>query len=187
MFALNVKDGLVIIDEPELHLHPRWQRIFLSLFREVADDRNNQFVVATHSPVFVAPDTMNDVTRIYRSDGASQRVLLRDVELPEKKSLVRMINSQNNERMFFADKVVLVEGITDRLVMTSLVDGVSARMASNEAVEVIDVGGKHNFKDYKALLAALRTPAYIMADRDYLRQVGGEAIKSLFVHDDGKS
>ena len=31
MFALNVRDGLILVDEPELHLHPRWQRMFLRL------------------------------------------------------------------------------------------------------------------------------------------------------------
>jgi predicted ATPase len=109
MFALNVRDGLVLVDEPELHLHPRWQRIFLGLFRDVSADRNSQFIVTTHSPVFVTPETIDSVTRIYRIPGkGSSRVALRNVELPEKKNLVRMINSQNNERLFFADKVVLV-------------------------------------------------------------------------------
>ena len=61
LFALNVKDGVVIVDEPELHLHPRWQRIFLGLFRELAPERNNQFLISTHSPVFVTPDTINNI------------------------------------------------------------------------------------------------------------------------------
>ncbi|HWN47700.1 MAG TPA: ATP-binding protein, partial [Steroidobacteraceae bacterium] len=66
LFALNVKDGLVLVDEPELHLHPRWQRIFLGLFRELAPERNNQFLISTHSPVFVTPDTINNIIRIYQ-------------------------------------------------------------------------------------------------------------------------
>ncbi len=52
--APNVKDGVVLLDEPELHLHPRWQRVFLGVFREIAPSRNNQFVITTHSPVFVS-------------------------------------------------------------------------------------------------------------------------------------
>ena len=186
MFALNVKDGLVIVDEPELHLHPRWQRIFCALFGEVAKERNNQFIIATHSPVFVAPDTVDDVVRIYRADRASRPVLLRDVDLPEKKRLVHMINSQNNERLFFADRVVLVEGITDRLVMASLVDGMASRLKNNEAVEIVDVGGKNSVGEYKNLLRGLQTPAFVVADRDYLKQVGEDAVKRLFTHDDAK-
>jgi putative ATP-dependent endonuclease of OLD family len=164
MFALNVRDGLVLVDEPELHLHPRWQRIFLGLFRDVSVDRNNQFIVTTHSPVFVTPETIDSVTRIYRTPGkGSSRVALRNVELPEKKNLVRMINSQNNERLFFADKVALVEGITDMLLMESLLDRVGTKLNNSAAIEVIEVGGKHNLEDYAIVLEGLLTPVFTVA------------------------
>lgn len=181
MFALNVKDGVVLIDEPELHLHPRWQRIFLGLFREIAPSRNNQFVITTHSPVFVTPDTINSITRVYRQPGGtSARIALKDVHLPEKKSLVRMINSQNNERVFFADRAVLVEGISDRLVVSSLLDAGSARFANNDAIEIVEVGGKGNFAEYRRLLGALDTPSFVIADLDYLKDVGNSIVQGLF-------
>ncbi len=187
MFALNVKDGLVLIDEPELHLHPRWQRIFLGLFRDLAPERNNQFIISTHSPVFVSPDTMNNITRVYKPvREGSTKVALRDIELPEKKSLVRMINGQNNERIFFADKVVLVEGISDRLVLASLLDGACSQFADNEAIEIVEVSGKNNFADYRALLKALMTRSFVVADRDYLSLVGSEGVRALFVADPQK-
>jgi hypothetical protein len=188
MFALNVKDGVVLLDEPELHLHPRWQRVFLGLFREIAPSRNNQFVITTHSPVFVTPDTVNSITRIYQKPGGgSARISLKDVDLPEKKNLVRMINSQNNERVFFADQAVLVEGISDRLVVASLLDSGSVRFANNDAIEIIEVGGKGNFADYRKLLDALKTPAFIVADLDYLRECGGASIRALFRPDGAKA
>ena len=152
-----------------------------ALFREIAPSRNDQFLIATHSPVFVSPDTIDNVTRIHRQGGSgSDRVALRDVELPGGKSLVRMINSQNNERVFFADKVVLVEGISDRLVMASVLDGVASRCQNYEAVEIVEVGGKHNFDDYRTLLGGLQTPAYVVADLDYLLQVGSDGGRGLF-------
>lgn len=184
MFALNVRDGLILVDEPELHLHPRWQRVFLGLFRDFAKERNNQFVIATHSPVFVTEDTINDIVRIYGGLGGSRKISMGDVDLPEKKNLTRMINSQNNERLFFADKVVLVEGITDRLIISSLLDFIAAQISNNEAIEVIEVGGKHNFGQYRAILNALDTPCFTIADRDYLLQIGSPDIKRLFTHND---
>jgi putative ATP-dependent endonuclease of the OLD family len=184
LFALNVRDGLVLVDEPELHLHPRWQRIFLGLFRELSAERNDQFIIATHSPVFVSPDTINDIQRIYRRPNeGSTPLALRSVALPEKKNLVRMINSQNNERVFFADKVVLVEGITDRLVFASLLEGVTTRFGNNEAIEIVEVGGKHNFADYRSLLDSLQTKCFVIADRDYLTIVGSAETKALFATD----
>lgn len=43
--------GIVLIDEVDLHLHPRWQRDILSQLTKVFP--NIQFVVSTHSPVIV--------------------------------------------------------------------------------------------------------------------------------------
>jgi hypothetical protein len=114
-------------------------------------------------------------------------VALRDVDLPEKKNLVRMINSQNNERVFFADKAVLVEGMSDRLVVASLLEAGSARFANNEAIEIIEVGGKGNFGEYRRLLNALDTPSYIVADLDYLRDAGGAPLRALFRSDSAKA
>lgn len=187
LFALNVKDGVVLVDEPELHLHPRWQAIFLGLFRDLSPERNNQFIVSTHSPIFVTPDTINSIIRIFRDpvDG-SKHIALREIDLPEKKSLVRMINTQNNERVFFADKVVLVEGITDRLVMASLLDATAVRFKSNQAIEIVEVGGKGNFADYQSLLNSLLTPTYVVADRDYLTLVGSADARRLFTADPSK-
>ena len=187
MFALNVRDGLVLVDEPELHLHPRWQRIFLGLFRELAPERNNQFIISTHSPVFVTPDTINNITRVYRvpKEGSS-KIALSEIGLLGKTKLVRMINSQNNERLFFADKVVLVEGISDRLVLDSLLDAASARFANNAAIEIIEVGGKMNFSGYQSLLDALRTPWVVVADRDYLTDIGSPQVRAFFERDTDK-
>ncbi|HEY1307426.1 MAG TPA: TOPRIM nucleotidyl transferase/hydrolase domain-containing protein, partial [Vicinamibacterales bacterium] len=171
----------------ELHLHPRWQRIFLGLFRDLAPERACQFVITTHSPTFVTPDTINSITRVFRVPGrGSSRVALRDVDLPQKKSLVRMINSQNNERLFFADKVVLVEGISDRLVLTSLLESAALQFRNSAAVEIIEVGGKGNFADYQTILRGLLTLSFVVADRDYLGDVGSQATKALFTPDPEK-
>lgn len=41
-------DGVILIDEIDLHLHPKWQRILIPRLREVFP--NCQFLVSTHSP-----------------------------------------------------------------------------------------------------------------------------------------
>ena len=185
-FALNVEDGVIIIDEPELHLHPRWQRIFLDLFYDLSQERKNQFILATHSPVFVTPRTIENITRVYQTDRKSQRASLADAQLPNRHHLVRIVNSHNNERLFFADEVVLVEGISDRLILSSLIQFYSSQLAINRTIEVIEVGGKNNFTGYKELCDGLLMPVSIVADRDYLQEIGSDDVKELFVTDYGK-
>lgn len=41
-------EGIVLIDEIELHMHPKWQRRIIGVLKEVFP--NIQFIITTHSP-----------------------------------------------------------------------------------------------------------------------------------------
>ena len=47
-------------------------------------------------------------------------------------------------------------------------------------VEVISVGGKNLFKQYASLLDAFSVPHVVIADLDYVREVGDSALRALF-------
>ena len=184
IISTKVSNGIVLIDEPELHLHPRWQTILLDLIQEFSEKRNLQFIFSTHSPVFVTHDTIDSVTRIFQKDGVSNLASIHAAtNLPNKAHLVRMINSHNNERLFFADRVILVEGIMDRLVFENLVMLIGDRFSRRKTTEVVEVHGKHNFEQYKRVLDIVEMPTSIIADQDYILDVGTEEIKKLFVSD----
>lgn len=52
-----VPGGLYLIDEPEAALSPQRQLAFLSLMKQLVEEGNSQFIVATHSPLLLAyPD-----------------------------------------------------------------------------------------------------------------------------------
>lgn len=59
IYALNVRNALIIVDEPELHLHPRWQTALFALFEKLSKTTGNQFVLATHSPTLFRPRRFN--------------------------------------------------------------------------------------------------------------------------------
>ncbi|GAI24569.1 unnamed protein product, partial [marine sediment metagenome] len=46
------RNSLIFIDEPEISLHPDWQRLLFSILK--SQESNNQFIVATHSPLIYA-------------------------------------------------------------------------------------------------------------------------------------
>jgi putative ATP-dependent endonuclease of the OLD family len=180
IYALNVKDALIVIDEPELHLHPRWQKTLLGLFERLALETGNQFLLATHSAVFVSPSSIEYVSRVYSTEQRSAIVRLNNSSLPEPKHLFSIVNSQNNERMFFADKVVLVEGISDRIFFESVFNSLDVTSGNSRTCEVISVGGKGFFAPYMALLESCKVPYAVIADRDYLKQIGSPEIKEFF-------
>lgn len=180
IYALNVRDALIVVDEPELHLHPRWQRALLSLFERLAAETGNQFLLATHSPTFVSPSSIQYVSRVYSVSQRSAIVRLNNTDLPEPKHLFSIVNSQNNERMFFADKVVLVEGISDRIFFEAVFNHLQITSGTTRTCEIVSVGGKGFFEPYQSILKACEVPYAVIADRDYLNQIGSPEIKKLF-------
>lgn len=180
IFALNVRDALIIVDEPELHLHPKWQQTLLRLFVRLSAKTGNQFLLATHSPTFVSPDSIQYVSRVYSHDQKSRMVRLNSAALPDSRHLFNIINSQNNERIFFADKVILVEGLSDRIVFEKVLNLQGRTEAARPTVEIVSVGGKGLFDVYRAVLTSCNIEHALIADQDYLEQIGSESIKSLF-------
>lgn len=184
IYALNVRDALIIVDEPELHLHPRWQSTLLGLFERLSTETGNQFLLATHSPVFVSPASIQYVSRVYSREQRTDIVRLNSEALPEAKHLFSIVNSQNNERMFFADKVVLVEGISDRIFFDAIFQKLGVTSGTTRTCEIISVGGKGFFAPYEALLKACQVPYAVIADLDYLNQMGSADIKAMLTLND---
>jgi putative ATP-dependent endonuclease of OLD family len=180
IYVLNVRDALIIVDEPELHLHPKWQRTLLKLFVRLATSTGNRFLLATHSPTFVSPDSIQYVSRVFADQQKSRILRLDATILPQAKHLLNIVNSQNNERLFFADKVVLVEGLSDRIFFEAVLDRFGRSASSSVALEVIDVGGKGFFDAYVKVLDACQIEHAIVADLDYVEDVGSADIRSLF-------
>lgn len=62
------EQGVVLIDELDIHLHPTWQRQIVGLLRQTFP--NVQFIMATHSPLVAAGLGQESVTyRFYKREG----------------------------------------------------------------------------------------------------------------------
>ena len=54
LYVSDIKDKIILIDEPESSLHPNWQNRILKIYEDFAKENNNQVIVATHSPHVIA-------------------------------------------------------------------------------------------------------------------------------------
>ncbi len=88
LYLTNIKDMVILIDEPELSLHPTWQTKVLRLYENYAIKNNCQIIIATHSPLII---------------GSSKSEYLRVLEFEEKKVVIRKYRSYGLE----FDKVLL--------------------------------------------------------------------------------
>ena len=182
IFAFNIQNGLIIIDEPELHLHPKWQKILLELFVELSELTGNQFIISTHSPVFINEKTYNHVSRIYKDhENVSRVITIKDMPEVKVKDLLQLVNTTNNEKIYFSDAVILVEGITDRIIFQKILDDFIENKNINKNVEIIEVRGKSNREKFRKFLDELKIPNFFIGDFDVINDLdGSEEIKKLF-------
>ncbi len=67
LYFKNYKDKIILIDEPELSLHPSWQNKVLKIYENFAIKNNCQIIIATHSPHIIG-SAKNEYLRFLRKD-----------------------------------------------------------------------------------------------------------------------
>ena len=71
----DVDCKVVLVDEPELSLHPKWQRSILGVYRNLAKSHNCQIIVATHSPQLLSEATDESIRILQVKEGKTQCIL----------------------------------------------------------------------------------------------------------------
>lgn len=174
---------VVLIEEPEAHMHPQMQQVFISQVTEVLKDAKNetnlqiQVIITTHSSHILSEsgiDTDRGFNRIryfnrLKTEGGF-KITNRDfnnLEIKDDKRTFRFLRQYltlHKSDLFFADKVILVEGTTERMLLPQMIKK-SAPSLCNEYVSVLEVGGAyaHSFKE---LLEFINVKTLIITDID---------------------
>jgi predicted ATP-binding protein involved in virulence len=67
LMILNPHNSVILIDEPEIALHPKWQIEIMKIYSSIG--KNNQFIVATHSPFIITQTHYLNLTFLVREEG----------------------------------------------------------------------------------------------------------------------
>lgn len=100
---------ILAVDEPEAHLHPASVHELHTLFAQISQDQ--QVILATHNPIFV------------NREHVSSNVLVRANEARPAQSVEQIrtaIGVQLHDNLESAEKIVLVEGLTDTQILPRL-------------------------------------------------------------------
>lgn len=141
--------NLVYIEEPESHTHPQLQYIFIKNIKDllkVHDDelkaRGNtsgvQTLITTHSSHIVSDCSFDDLIYFKRDNGTavskafnSLKEEYGDEQLGYK--FVKQYLTLNSSELFFADKVICVEGDTERILIPTMMQKVDIANPINKA------------------------------------------------------
>jgi predicted ATP-dependent endonuclease of OLD family len=184
---------LVLVEEPEAHLHAQVQQVFIrkayDILRAHTDLKDGpglrtQLIVSTHSS-HVAHETSFSYLRYFRrlpaGMGASVPVSS-VVNLTEafgdgtetKRFVTRYLRAQHAD-LFFADAAIFVEGPAERMLLPNFIRA-HYPFLNQCYVTILEIGGSHAHR-LRGLIEHLGLLSLIITDLDSLEKTGGGAVQ----------
>lgn len=155
---------LILYEEAELFLHPNLQKNLLRVFRSLTQGEA-QIIFNTHSPVLIQNEII-DTINIVRDDSGTEVTQFHTVlddRNPRERS--RLMDLQKISSYIFSDKVVLVEGQSDKIVLDKIASNLDPDwIFQSQNIPILELGGKEDLPLFKHFLEELGIEVYAMAD-----------------------
>lgn len=157
---------LLLLEEPEAHLHPGLEHAVYSYLRERS--QVVQMFVTTHSTNFVDSVSFQNIYLVARNE--SGRTALEQLDAGDGALKVPAELGLRLSTVFMYDRLLFVEGPSDEAVLRELAKTLGADL-SKVNVGFVQMGGVRNFAHFAAeatiaLLSRRRIGLWFIADRD---------------------
>lgn len=136
---------ILAIEEPEAHLHPAMQYKFLKFLRDNVKENARQVFITTHSPSITSAVSLDEIICLHRLEDNTLNIgyLGRTFGDDKKsKSYVERFLDSTKSDMLFSKGIILVEGITEQLVLSLFAHYVGDDLESKH-ISVINIGGRY--------------------------------------------
>ncbi|QQC65326.1 ATP-dependent nuclease [Paraburkholderia ginsengisoli] len=163
---------LLLIDEPELYLHPQAIEVVRVALRRLAGD-GYQVIFTTHSANMIsrsdAPNTL--LIRKSAAGGTKCYPRIKDVVMEaidgadhQSEALFALSNSS---KILFSERVVITEGKTERTILPATFLDAFGVTPDEDKIGLVDIGGTPNIPDTMKVLKAMGVPCKSIVDLDF--------------------
>ncbi|MFH1367932.1 MAG: AAA family ATPase [Elusimicrobiota bacterium] len=131
-----------LIEEPEAHLHPQLQNLLFD-YLGTMEDKNIQVFISSHSPTITAKTNVDSITVLQSANNSINITPIRKIPLDaDEKNYLRRFLDVTKSQLFFSKGVILVEGISEALLLPIFADIMGSGYNINQlGIEVVNIGG----------------------------------------------
>ena len=185
--------NILVIEEPEAHTHPQMQYVFINNIKELLKEgvkredgiqRNLQTIISTHSSHIVAESDFDDIRYLKRTGESSVSARsLKSLEAEYRKEgqdenykFLKQYLTLNKAELFFADKAILIEGDTERILLPAMMKKMDQEVPENmllsQNISLVEVGAYSQI--FEKFMDFIGIKTLIITDIDSAELVEGE-------------
>lgn len=182
-----LRDGeelaLLLVEEPEAHLHPQLQERVMDLLKEHSNEAQEQkrvqVILTTHSPSLVSTARIEDMTLVHKAHAfplAAGKTKLKRTDY----SFLRRFIDATKANLFFARAVMMVEGPAEAIMIPAIAE-MCGRSFSQHGVSIVNVGNTGLFHYARILQREgsgpdIPIPVVCLTDRDIVPDVANNYV-----------
>jgi predicted ATP-dependent endonuclease of OLD family len=178
------KAHLLFIEEPEAHLHPQMQEIFIKQLTQIATifmhnykvkEWPVQFIVTTHSTHIANEAPFDKIRYFMNKDIALPSTKVKDLSVglggesyKKDREFLQKYLTLTRCDLFFADKAILVEGQSEHILLPKMINkmkGCLSNSLNSQYISIVEIGGAYAHHFYP-LLDFLELKTLVITDLD---------------------
>lgn len=163
---------LLLIDEPELYLHPQASIILRESLKALSKN-GYQVIFSTHSPFMINSEDMENTVFVRKEEikGTFTRPTIKTAIQQLKMDALSQIelihDFSNSSNILFSDKVILAEGTTEKRVLPTIIEAITEKSLGENKIALVSLQGAGSLKRTMDVLTALGLPSKGVVDLDY--------------------
>jgi predicted ATP-dependent endonuclease of OLD family len=152
------------IEEPEIYLYPQAQRALYKSFQIISE--TSQIFYTSHNPNFIDASRAYEIEMVYKTAGdgtintQKNTTYINAVQAEKERfKIYTQFNTERNE-IFFAKKVVLVEGDSDKIFYQTISEKLWEIDLDKNGISILSCGGKSGVSYFTGLCKAMGIENY---------------------------